>query len=270
MPLVSIISRRVPLCLIFLVLGTLAACAGSRPPHTITQVSTISALMLGQYRGHIPVRDLLRAGDFGIGTFDHLDGEMILLDGVVYQAAADGSVRRADSNVTTPFAVVTRFAADDFAPSPAVGSLEELEAHIDALVPAPNTFLAIRVEADFDSLTMRSVPRQSPPFPPLTEVVKHQSLWTHGRVTGTLVGFRSPQWVNTINVPGYHWHFISHDRQLGGHVMDIRFHTGIIATQLCHDWHIHLDPSADTQQLDLTQDMHDDLNRVERLRGPTN
>jgi acetolactate decarboxylase len=31
------------------------------------------------------VRELLRHGDFGLGTFNRLDGEMLVNDGVCYQ-----------------------------------------------------------------------------------------------------------------------------------------------------------------------------------------
>lgn len=253
--------------LILLAVMALGACTHAPRSATITQVSTIGSLMLGQYHGHTPVCELLRVGDFGIGTFDHLDGEMIVLDGVAYQALADGTVRRCDPDAATPFAVVTTFRTAEHSPCPPMHNLAELEAHIDAATPAANLFAAVRVEGAFASLTLRSVPRQSPPFRPLAEVVKEQSVWTRGPAAGTLVGFRCPPWVGNINVPGYHWHFLSHDRTVGGHVMDVRLDRGTVATQVCRDWRVRLDPDDAGQTLDLTQDMSDDLERVERLRG---
>ena len=38
------------------------------------------------------VADIRRHGDFGLGTFDSLDGEGIMLDGRCWQARGDGSV----------------------------------------------------------------------------------------------------------------------------------------------------------------------------------
>ena len=64
--------------------------------------------MMGSSRS----RELKKHGDFGIGTFDALDGEMIVLDGVVYQAKADGHIYQAADNLTTPFATVTYFDSD--------------------------------------------------------------------------------------------------------------------------------------------------------------
>jgi len=60
--------------------------------HTIYQVSTSGALVQGVYQGCVRVADLKRHGDFGLGTFDSLDGEGIMVDGTCWQACSDGSV----------------------------------------------------------------------------------------------------------------------------------------------------------------------------------
>lgn len=264
--------RRALAGLMLLVALMLSGCAGHprpapAPAQQIAQVSTISALMLGQFNGILPLRDLLHYGDFGLGTFDQLDGELILLDGRVYQGLADGSVREPDPVLTTPFAVVTRFGSPTASPLVSAESLAELEARLDGALPEKNSFVAIRIEAEFSSLTMRSVPRQTPPFVPLAEVVKHQSLWTHGHVTGTLVGIRCPKWVGGINVPGYHWHFLSHDKRLGGHVIDCNITSGTMASRICREWLVRLSPAADMEKVNLNQDLSGDLERVERQRG---
>jgi acetolactate decarboxylase len=250
----------------------LAGCAAGRPGSAapagrIVQVSTINALMLGQFNGILPLRDLLCDGDLGLGTFDQLDGELILLDGRIYQGSADGSVREPDPSLTTPFAVVTRFGSPSPAALAPAKSLAELEARLDAALPEKNSFVAIRIEAEFSSLTMRSVPRQTPPFVPLAEVVKHQSLWTHGQVSGTLVGIRCPRWAGGINVPGYHWHFLSRDKRLGGHVIDCMISSGTLASRTCREWLVRLSPAAAIEKVDLNQDLSGDLERVERQRG---
>ena len=36
-----------------------------------------------------------------------------------------------------------------------------------------------------------------------------------------MVGFWYPDWIGTVNVPGYHLHFISDDRRTAGHVLDV-------------------------------------------------
>jgi acetolactate decarboxylase len=206
----------------------------------ISQVSVINALMIGRYEGVMPIPELLHCGDFGLGTLDHLDGELIVLDGRAYQVRGDGVVVEVDSERSTPFAIVTRFEPDRELPCPRVGSLSDLDARLDDALGEKNNFLAVRVDGRFAAITLRSVHRQEPPYRPLGDVVKGQSVWTHREVSGTLVGFRSPAWVDGLNVPGYHWHFLSDDRTVGGHVLDCRARVGRVQYVVCGDWLIKL------------------------------
>ena len=123
---------------------------------------------------------------------------------------------------------------------PRVGNLADLDARLDDAPGPKNTFLAVRVDGRFAAITLRSVHRQEPPYRPLAEVVKGQSVWTHKEVSGTLVGFHSPGWVGGLNVPGYHWHFLSDDRTVGGHVLDCRVREGQVQYEVCRDWLIKL------------------------------
>lgn len=234
----------------------------------ITQVSVINALMLGQYDGVMPISELLRHGDFGVGTLDHLDGELVVLDGRAYQIRGDGAIAVAGPERSTPFAVVTRFVADGDLPFPAVSSLAELDAHCDNALPQKNNFVAIRVDGRFVSLTLRSVHRQKPPYKPLADVAKSQSVWTRENVSGTLVGIRSPAWVDGVSVPGYHWHFLSDDRRIGGHVLDCKLEHATIRYHICRDWQVKLPGSHVFNAADLTKDLSRDLKRVESSRGP--
>jgi len=202
----------------------------------ITQVSVLNALMSGRYDGVMPIPELLRYGDFGLGTLDHLDGELIVLDGRAYQARGDGVVVEAGPDRSTPFALVTPFEPDGQFPCPRVGNLSDLEA-----LGQQNNFLAVRVDGRFAAITLRSVHRQELPYRPLAEVVKGQSVWTHTEVSGTLVGVRSPAWVGGLNVPGHHWHFLSADHTVGGHVLDCRVREGRVQYQVCRDRLIKFD-----------------------------
>jgi acetolactate decarboxylase len=233
----------------------------------ITQISVINALMLGRYDGVMPIPEVLRHGDFGVGTLDHLDGELIILDGTAYQARGDGVVAEVAPGRSTPFAVVTPFDPDGGFPCPRVASLKELDARLDESLPQKNSFVAIRVDGRFASITLRSVHRQEPPYKPLAQVAESQSVWTHEDIGGTLVGIRCPAWVGGLNVPGYHWHFLSEDRKVGGHVLDCRVHGGRVRYDLCRNWLVKLDGSAGFNQADLGQDLGQDLRQVEGSRG---
>jgi acetolactate decarboxylase len=207
----------------------------------ITQVSVLNDLMIGCYGGVMPIPELLRYGDFGLGTLDHLDGELIVLDGRAYQVRGDGAVVEAGPDRSTPFAIVTPFEPDGEFPWPRVGNLSDLDARLDDALGQQNNFLAVRVDGRLAAITLRSVHRQEPPCRPLVQVVKGQSVWTHKEVSGTLVGIRSPAWALGLNVPGYHWHFLSDDRTVGGHVLDCRALDGPVQYEVCRDWLIKLD-----------------------------
>ena len=251
---------------------SLPACTPSVPvaapdPDRITQVSVINALMVGRYDGVMSIPDLLRHGDFGVGTLDHLDGEMVVLDGKAYQVRGDGMVAEVEPGRSTPFAVVTPFGPDGEFPCPEVASLTALDARLDEALPQKNNFVAIRVDGRFASLTLRSVRRQEPPYRPLAEVAESQSVWTHSDLGGTLVGIRCPAWVGGLNVPGYHWHFLSDDRKVGGHVLDCRVREGRVRYDVCRNWEVKLDGSAEFNRADLGEDRSGDLRRVESSRG---
>lgn len=231
------------------------------------QTSLIDALLAGEYSGVMTVGNLRRHGDFGLGTFHRLDGEMVVLDGVVYQVSADGRVRIALDHETTPFAAVAFFDPDRDLELSGVTSLEALGQSLDGRLPSLNWFYALRIEATVDSITVRSVPPQDPPYPVLAEVVGHQSVWTRREVRGTLVGLRCPAFVKGINVPGYHWHFISEERDFGGHVLDVTLNRFTVAVDRIPDWSVTLPDTTGFGDLDLERDRAVALDRVEKQRG---
>ena len=195
-------------------------CAASPPSRTLTQISTIDALLAGRYDGQMRCGDLAAYGDFGTGTFDGLDGEMVLLNGVVYRVRADGKVDIPGANVTTPFASVVRFDGNIEKTIPPGATLPDIQKAVDEAVPNLNVFCAVRIDGTFSSVRTRSVPAQKKPYPPLVEVTKNQPEFLLQNVSGTLVGFRCPAFVKGINVPGYHLHFLTDDRSAGGHVLE--------------------------------------------------
>jgi acetolactate decarboxylase len=255
-----------------LILVGLASCSPATPKgqplDRITQVSVINALMIGRYDGVATIGEVLRDGDFGLGTLDHLDGELIILDGRAYQVRGDGVVADVGPEATTPFAVVTPFDEDGAFACPKVSSLTELEARLDEALPQANAFVAVRIDGVLDSATLRSVHRQEPPYRPLAEVAESQSVWSRRDISGTLLGVRSPAWVGGLTVPGYHWHFLSDDRKVGGHVLDCRPAEGRVRYDVAHDWDIKLPESPEFDRADLTPDLSRELKRVESSRGP--
>jgi acetolactate decarboxylase len=213
--------------------------------HEITQVSMLGALLNGMYDGSVTLQELLRHGDFGIGTFDHLDGEMVLLDGQLFQIRGDGAVVTPDLGGTTPFAVVTTFAPEERHDLASGLTLRRFQAEEDAALPNLNIFHALKVTGRFSSMTCRSIPRQLKPYRPLAVVAREESIFEFSGVEGTLVGFRCPEYVAGINLPGYHLHFISDDGTKGGHVLDFTVAKATAETDYLPNFAMML-PDSDT------------------------
>lgn len=228
------------------------------------QTSTIQALLEGAYDGELTCAGLRKHGDFGLGTFDALDGEMVVLDGVVYQVKADGKAYRASGSMTTPFAAVTFFDPDRTMPLRKQVNFQELTRTIDGMLPSKNVPYAVSVEGVFQHVKTRSVPGQTKPYPRLAEVVKNQPTFEFEVVRGTVVGFRLPDYVKGINVPGYHLHFLTADRTAGGHVLDLVAADVKIKVDSCSSIHLALPVTAGFRKADLTRQNEKELERVEK------
>jgi acetolactate decarboxylase len=237
--------------------------AGVSHEHEAWQVSSIQALMDGRYEGDLTLGELVAHGDLGLGTVQHLDGELVVVDGRCWQVTASGAVVEPDASMRTPFAVVCRFAPG--APVELAGPLPlaDLCARLDEAAPADEPVVAVRVDGRFRDLTVRSVPRQHPPYPPLAEVVAHQTNWRISELTGSLVGFRFPDDLQGIEVPGYHLHVLSDDRTVGGHVVDLVLEEGIALVDGAHDLHLEVPPGVDVRHIDRSADAADALRQVE-------
>lgn len=188
--------------------------------HTVFQVSTSGALVAGVSEREVSVGTLLDHGDFGLGTFTGLDGEMILIEGRAYHADVNGDVTQVAPDAGTPFAIVTRFSPEQETILGPVRSFSELEAACDPLRGSGNIFYALRLDGRFARVKARSIGPQAPGTR-LAEAAKSQHEFTFTDVEGTLVGIWSPEFSGPFSVAGYHFHFISADHLHGGHVLDV-------------------------------------------------
>jgi len=236
---------------------------GGHEPHVLFQASTIGALLDGAYDGDLSFAELAEHGDFGLGTLNGLDGEMIALDGSFYRADVDGAIHPVDPGEKTPFAVVVDFdpSIDEAIDGPL--SHEELLARLDDLAPRGASSCAVRLDGRFDLVRARSVPKQHPPYRPLTEVIAEQHVFDLADVSGTMLGFRFPDYAEGIEVAGYHLHFISEDRARGGHVLDSRTAAARARIDPSNDLHVELPPRVDLVDPSLTAATHDAVRLVE-------
>ncbi|MCB0208044.1 MAG: acetolactate decarboxylase [Anaerolineae bacterium] len=184
------------------------------------QTSTLSALQAGVYDGAMTIGALKQRGNFGLGTFNALDGEMVVVDGQVYQIKDDGLAYPADDAMQTPFAAVTFFEADQEFTMQEAFDCSQFQAYLDTLLPAGNVPYAIKASGTFAQLTVRAPHKESEPYPQLADALADQAVFETSNVKGDMIGFRLPDYMGGLNVAGYHFHFISDDRQMGGHVLD--------------------------------------------------
>jgi acetolactate decarboxylase len=233
--------------------------------HSLFQVSTSNALVEGVFGGITTVGDLLQHGDFGLGTFASLDGEMIIVDGECFRATVKGVVSMVDNDREVPFAVMTRFVADLSDEVESEVDLPALTGRIDGLRPSQNLFVGIRVDGLFDELTMRAICRARP-GEGLVEATGHQSEFGISGVRGTLVGFWSPEYSKSVSVPGYHLHFISDDRNLGGHVLGLRGSGLTVRLHTESDLHLALPETVEFLTADLAGDHQPELDKAESER----
>ncbi len=240
----------------------LSQCLG-KPIHTLFQVSTSAALVEGLYQGAVRVSRLLRHGDFGLGTFIDLDGEMVVLDGTCYQVSSSGAVETVEEDRLIPYAVVTRFNAEFSKQFRQLDSFSELVSVCDELRDSDNVFYAFRVEGRFSVVKTR-VMKAVPKGTGLKAAASGQEEFLFEEVEGTLVGLWSPSFAGSFSVPGYHFHFLSTDRQRGGHVLECKALDVSVEGCVMNEIHVSLPETEEFLRADLTRDPQDDLMRAER------
>ncbi len=175
----------------------------------------VDALMKGCYEENTTIGELKRHGNLGLGTFNDLDGEMTMLDGIVYQLKEDGFAHEVSDTAQTPFACATFYR-----PTTVEEIVQELDYAgfknlLDRLMPSPNVFAALRIDAEFNSIRVWSVPKQEA-WHPIAEV--KPKVFEYQQVKGTLAGFFTPRFIKSLLNPGYHLHFLTEDRRHGGHL----------------------------------------------------
>lgn len=216
---------------------TLYACYGAitwngGSGDTLYQIMPYGAMASGIYSGNTTLGELRQHGTFGIGAYIGMEGEMVLLDGQFYQIRTDGVVYRMDDSVKTPYAQVTFFEPDMTFRINETMTYAQIRDYVDNLLPTENMVVAIKITGEFSSATARSVPKQSEPYPPLSEVVVNQTVFNLANISGSALGFRCPSLLGEAVFPGYHLHFLSGDKAAGGHLLDFEFASGTIEVDI--------------------------------------
>lgn len=206
--------------------------------HKVFQASLLSALLDGVYDGDLSVGELLEHGDFGLGTFNGLDGEMLVLDGICYRLRADGTVSEVDAAALTPFAVITEFTPEITLPIDHAMTRDEVVAMIESAVGTANYLFAVRVRGRFAEVQTRTVVKQTKPYVGMREAVRDIPALTFTDTLGTVAGFRTPLYERGISVPGGHVHYVDDAHTHGGHVIDFTIETGTV--EICRGTELEL------------------------------
>lgn len=192
---------------------------------TATLLAPSRHILDGHHDGSASVASYKAAGNFGIGTFDGLDGEAVLLDSVVYQIKGDGSVRVPDDTLGMPFGICTLFDDDIHHKMRNIDSFAHFGQALESVFTDKHIFYAVKVSGQFKTMRVGSQDKQRKPYRPLHEAPPKQHERIYADTRGTLVGFWIPPSVpSAIAEPGFHLHYISKDRTHGGHVLDFQAH----------------------------------------------
>lgn len=227
----------------------------------IYQISTLNALINGNYDGYMTLGELKSHGDIGIGTFESLDGELIMVGGEVYKMKADGQVQQMPDDERTPFAAVTYMDEDHTLEMADIESLDQLKLALDEVIVNKELFHVFKIDANFSYVKTRSVPKQSKPYPILSEVTKNQPVFEYQDIAGTLVGIWCPEYIGGVNVPGYHLHFVAQDHTGGGHLLDVGFGNGTAIIDVTNGFKLHV-PSTTAEG--AISDTAAEINKVEQ------
>lgn len=232
---------------------------------TITQFGLSAGFLLGLYDGPFTFKQLAAHGDFGHGTFNAVDGEMIALNGDFYRIDVEGKVLKVGDEVTTPIATVIKFKADKVFNLENIKDYKSFQEKLSEHLLSCNHIYAIRVDGVFERLVARSESAQPKPYEALDiGMPKTQRKFYLQNTQGTLVGYVVPEVYKQMVLPGFHFHYINDARDAGGHIYDVEFKAAVVSVQCCDELKIVMPNTKEFECIDLNQDFEHVLKVAER------
>jgi acetolactate decarboxylase len=223
--------RRAVFFVLALMLNVSRPSADEKSVIAMWQNEPVIALLNGYYQGVSTVNDALRRGDLGLGAYADINGEMLVVDGNMFQITSDGHVHRPSGGSSLSFASMIHFHADQEIPLPEGTTFDNLGSVVDAILGRSNQYFALRIDGTFSDVLTRALPRQARPYPPFCQVVKTQPTFDYPNTSGTMVGFRGPPYVFDFNTVGFHLHYLTDDRSGGGHVLKFASKLAVLKIQ---------------------------------------
>ena len=243
-----------------------SAASTAKDTETIYQVALLQSLTQGYYDGIIKASKLKEHGDTGIGTFQGVNGEMIVIDGKVYQALGDGTVKEAADDETIPFSNVTFFDSDISVDLKDIKDMASFKSELDKTVneKGKNMFYMVKISGTFEKMHVRTELKQEKPYKSLDKALEtDQREFNYENITGTVVGLYCPDYMGGLNATGWHFHFISDDRTKGGHMLELSFKEAKAELDLTPEFDLELSDNSDFQSMELAKDVNDAIKKVE-------
>jgi len=229
------------------------------------QYGIADAFVGGLYKGSLSLKDLKLKGDFGLGAPDLLDGELTILDGKVYQTKATGETIESDNEFKTSLSFVTFFRPDINLTIEKRTEEKLLLYKISQALSNKNAMYSIKISGNFYNVRTRAFPPvKNEPFPVLTSIFDTQKIFDFPEKEGVLVGYYIPEYLNGINVTGFHFHFLSTDRKYGGHVLDFIGENLNIEIAELKGFELEISRDPDFQNFNFNIKDNKDLKRIEQ------
>lgn len=242
----------ITLIFLFLISYAIQLKGQSKPNEYIFHYSILSALNDKVYTGNLKIKDLKKHGNLALGTYNFLEGEMVGVDGIIYKVLPEGKIIEADDNELTPYAMITKFDAEKTFQLNDISSYEALKEKLSSHLPSENIFYAFRIKGRFQSIKCGTVSKQTRPFNKrLKNVLDSRPVYEAENLTGTLVGLWCPAYMIDINAPGYHLHFVSDDKSIGGHLLDVQIDSIIVEIDFIRGYRLQLQDSEDFDKTKL-------------------
>jgi acetolactate decarboxylase len=244
--------------------GTIAQQKPAKQNNTLFTAGHASAFIGGLYDAYYPYHKLLQHGDFGLGAPDKLDGELLVLNGKLYQTQASGKTFQIPDTGRTPFSVVNFFHADKVLKTSGKMDKTQLYAYLDSVLPNQNGIYAIRIKGSFNAIKTRAFPPVTKkPYVPLAALLPLQQLFDFSNVSGDLVGYRIPGYMEGPNITGYHFHFLSDDKKGGGHIIDLLTNGVTIEIDYLDSFTVDIPQTKDFNNFDFKKDRREEVRQVE-------
>lgn len=234
-------------------------------PKTLFTVGIGGGLIGGLYDGFYPYKSLKKHGNFGLGAPDKLDGELMIFQGKIYKTQHTGKTSLVDDRDLTSFSMVNFFHADKkFNPPAGMGKIA-LFHYLDSVLTNVNGMYAIHISGKFKAIKTRAFPPvKAHQHTPLAEMLALQRFFEYKDCEGDLIGYRLPYFMDNTNISGYHFHFLSAQKDAGGHIIDFKTDKIVIEIEQLDSYTIQPPATKDFEHFDFKKNREEDIKSVER------